>query len=79
MRNYTLRNNFHGTEAVVRCDGMSHIYGECTIRLSESQSKRVRRKLCGLSGCTCDCQDCGIRGPQRTDDGKRLVVLEAWM
>ena len=79
MTTYTLRNEFHRTEARVRCDGVSHIAGEATIRLTERQSKRARRALCGIAGCTCANQDCGIRGPQRTADGKRLVVLESWM
>ena len=79
MRTYILRNDFHNSEAAVRCEGVSHIYGEATIRLSASQSKRARRRLCGISECTCAIQECGIRGPQHTDDGKRLVVLEHWM
>jgi hypothetical protein len=79
MRIYTLRNDFHNSEVRVRCEGLSHIHGECEIKLSERQSSRARRELCGITGCTCATQDCGIRGRQTTDDGKRLIVLEPWM
>ena len=79
MRLYTLSNDFHNTECRVRCEGVSHIHGEATIRLTPTQSKRAARALCGHNGCTCADQDCGVRGPQSTDDGKRLVILEPWM
>jgi hypothetical protein len=74
MRTYTLRNDFHNTECRVRCEGLSHIYGEATIRLSDAQIRRARRALCGIADCKCATHACGIRGPQTTDDGKRLVV-----
>lgn len=70
MRTYTIRNDFHNTEVRVRCEGLSHIYGECTIRPTIRQLQRIRRVLCGERDCTCG----GIRGLQRTDDGKRLIV-----
>ena len=79
MRLYTLTNDFHNTSTRVRCEGVSHVAGEATIRLTEAQSKRARRALCGDPDCRCADQDCGIRGPQQTADGQRLVVLEPWM
>ena len=79
MKTYTLRNDFHHTETRVRCEGLSHIHHTSEIRLTDSQSKRARRALCKVADCLCAKQDCGIRGPQRADDGKRLVVLESWM
>jgi hypothetical protein len=74
MRTYTLRNDCHNTETRVRCEGLSHIYGEATIRLTRSQMARARKVLCGIADCKCAQHECGIRGPQTTDDGKRLVV-----
>jgi len=77
MRRYTLRNDFHDTSCNVICDGLSHIHGECEIQLSKGQADRARRELCGQSDCTCS-GEIGTRGPQRTDDGKRLIVLPHW-
>jgi hypothetical protein len=74
MRTYTLRNDFHRTECRVRAEGLSHIYGECEIQLTEGQTRRARKALCGVADCTCAQHACGIRGPQTTDDGKRLIV-----
>ena len=70
MRTYTIRNDFHGSSVNVRCEGVSHYPGECTIYLSKSQIKRVNRALCGMSDCQCG----SIRGQQETNDGKRLIV-----
>lgn len=79
MRTYTLKNDFHNTEARVRCEGRALIYGAgypggiiqaCEIRLTKRQLQRVWRTLCGIADCPCG----GIRGPQRTDDGKQLIV-----
>ena len=74
MTTYTLRNEFHNTECNVRCEGLSHIHNVVEIQLTKSQTKRVRRALCGIDGCTCAEHECGIRGRQYTDEGKRIVV-----
>ena len=51
----TLRNDYHGTVArVATVDGG---------RLSQSQVNRIRRRLCGLGGCTCG-GNLSERGPQ---------------
>jgi len=70
MTMYTLRNDFHDSEVRIRCDGLSHIHNECEIRPTKRQLQRIRRVLCGISDCECG----SIRGPQRTDDGKLLIV-----
>lgn len=70
MRTYTIRNDFHNSEVRIRCEGVSHIHGECTIRPNRRQLQRIRRELCGIADCTCG----GMRGRQRTDDGKSLIV-----
>jgi len=74
---YTLKNDFHNTSVRIRCEGVGQFRGETTIRLTARQSKRASRALCGIPDCKCAMQDCGIRGPQRTDDHKRLIVEEA--
>jgi len=52
----TLRNDFHNSEARVRVAGLP-------ATLTRSQVVRVRRKLCGISGCTCG-GPLGERGKQ---------------
>ncbi len=73
MNSYTIRNDFHNTASTIRCEGLSHIWNEVEIKPSLSQIKKLRRELCGIEGCTCG-DDVGARGPQRTDDGKRIVI-----
>lgn len=41
----TIRNDFHNTEVSIRAN-----IGD---ELTESQIKRARNELCGISGCTC--------------------------
>ena len=57
----TIRNDFHRTKARVRASrGVAH--------LSRQIERRVRRQLCGISGCKCG----GIlseRGPQEVPIG----------
>ena len=65
-RHYTLRNDFHGTECRVRCEGLQHIYHTVVLTLSKSQAARAKRVLCGMHGCTCS-DECGTRGRQYTD------------
>ena len=72
MANVTLRNDFHNTSVVLRCETLSHMFGEVTIRPTVSQIRKSKKSLCGIAGCTCS-NDCGIRGPQN-HNGKRLVV-----
>lgn len=72
MSSVTLKNDFHNTSTVLRCETLSHMHGECTIRPTVSQIRRAKRSLCGIAGCTCS-DDCGCRGAQE-HNGKRLVV-----
>lgn len=72
MKLVTLTNDFHNTDVTLRCEVLSHIYGEATIYPSESQIKRAKRELCGIDGCTCS-DAAGCRGPQE-HNGKRLIV-----
>ena len=62
----TLRNNFHNSEVNVRI-------AEWGATLTESQAKRVRKELCGLSECTCG----AVRGPQGHTDGDDYFHIEA--
>lgn len=72
MQLVTITNDFHNSSVTLRCDVLSHIYGEATIRPSREQIKRAKRELCGIAGCECSGAD-GHRGPQR-HNGKRLVI-----
>lgn len=61
-----LTNNFHNTSARVRTqvfDRWDHV----VILLTDRQSHRVWKKLCGMNNCTCG----GVRGKQEFY-GKRL-------
>jgi hypothetical protein len=49
---YTIKNDFHNTQARTRGG-----------RLSVSQERRIKRKLCGSQSCTCGGL-IGERGPQ---------------
>jgi hypothetical protein len=59
----TLRSDFHGTNVDVRVPGLP-------ATLTASQTKRVKRELCGVTGCTCG----GVRGRQMANDGNLLDV-----
>jgi len=65
---YEISNNFHNTFA--RTLGG---------RLSERQEKRIKAKLCGISGCCCG-GEIGERGPQTCeisyDSDGRVIVTE---
>lgn len=63
MNTYTLVNDFHGTSVNVRCAGVQHIWNEVEITLSENQTKRAKKALCGIAGCTCS-NAAGMRGAQ---------------
>jgi len=69
---YTLRNDFHGTIATVRATPIrvrlanpatAIEAGETWIELSASQASRARKKLCGMSDCSCS-GVLGTRGRQ---------------
>lgn len=62
-----LRNDFHNTTATVYAPVTWHGY-HAEFQLTESQSLRVSRKLCGIAECACG----KIRGPQQVR-GKKLV------
>ena len=55
----TIRNDYHGTEARVRVPGLP-------ADLSRRQRNRVRRALCGITGCQCG-GELSERGPQGVD------------
>ena len=56
-------NDYHRTEARVRVPGLPHT-------LSDSQVRRVRRKLCGMAECTC--------GGVLDERGGQEVEVVAW-
>ncbi|HOQ98172.1 MAG TPA: hypothetical protein PLJ35_05075 [Anaerolineae bacterium] len=58
----TLRNDFHNSESTVVVPALPAV-------LTSSQTRKVRRELCGVSGCECG----GVRGPQ-SHNGHRLDV-----
>lgn len=66
----TLTNDFHNTKTTVRCEALSHFHSEVEILPTANQLKRIRKELCGTTGCTCG----GIRGIQRHSDGRRITV-----
>lgn len=64
---YTLKNDFHATEARVRPDPRGYIGAQAL--------RRAEMRLCGASDCRCG----GIRGPQdvrvdRTQDGGAILT-----
>jgi hypothetical protein len=69
----TLTNDFHNTEARVRCE-VSEYDGVLCIRLSATQTNRAWKKLCGIRECRCSDGPCGERGPQY-HNGKLLEVV----
>ena len=68
----SLTNDFHGTTVRLRCETLSHIYGEVTIYPTPRQIQRTKRTLCPCRDCTCS-GDAGNRGRQ-SHNGKRLIV-----
>ncbi len=50
-----LRNDYHNSECVVSPDYSGY--------LNSNQIRRVKKILCGTSGCTCS-DELGTRGPQ---------------
>jgi len=54
MKTILLKNNFHGSEARVRPDKDGYI--------SHRQVLAARKKLCGISSCTCMQSPAGERG-----------------
>lgn len=61
----TLRNDFHNSEANVHLG-----------KVSSSNAARIRRKLCGIEGCTCGQSALHTRGSQRQEDGRRVGIGE---
>ena len=59
----TISNDFHGTK--MRTQGG---------RKTKSRVSRIKRHLCGISGCKCS-DDIGSRGPQRQPDGSLLEIV----
>lgn len=58
----TISNDFHNTTTRTRLG-----------RKTESQMKSLKRRLCGVSGCTCS-DDIGSRGKQIQPDGRKLLI-----
>jgi len=71
--NVTLRNNFHNSEVKLQVRGERDDDGLLVIYPSAGQIKKSWRTLCGHKNCECG-DAAGARGPQRADDGSRLVV-----
>ena len=76
MKTITLRNDFHNTKARVRAELLEFKALEydpprkvVAAILTESQYKRAKRKLCGMSDCKCET----LRGPQE-HEGKILEI-----
>ena len=77
METYTLTNNFHNSSVRVRAQATQHIWSEIEITLTDSQKKRTKRVLCGVSGCACSGAD-GTRGRQTHDNGRYTSDLIIW-
>jgi hypothetical protein len=58
----TISNDFHNTTTRTRLG-----------RKSEKQMKALKRRLCGVAGCTCS-DAIGSRGPQPQTDGRKLLI-----
>lgn len=58
----TISNDFHNTTTRTRLG-----------RKSEKQMKALKRRLCGIAGCTCS-DDIGSRGKQNQPDGSLLLI-----
>jgi hypothetical protein len=68
MRYISIINDFHNTHATVRCAPIEHDeYFE--IVMTDSQMRRVSKKLCGMADCRCG----SIRGDQQFE-GKDLLI-----
>lgn len=68
-----LHNDFHNTRAIILVNEVLDHGLHCEVKLTTSQSDRVRRRLCGLRECLCG----GIRGRQDYN-GKSLYLNEDW-
>ncbi len=68
----TLRNDFHNTSYRVRT-AVEFDAGVAIITLTDGQTARARKVLCGMDDCTCAQHSCGIHGPQE-HDGRKLLV-----
>lgn len=64
MKTVTLTNDFHNTSARVRVSTKTSPGHGVIADLTVDQTKRVNRKLCGMSGCTCSGR-LGTRGKQQ--------------
>ena len=60
----TITNNFHGTSVNLKAN-----IGD---ELTESQVKRARKQLCGVSGCTC----WGMLGNRGKQDGFTVEQID---
>ena len=74
MTNYTLRNDFHRTECTIRSRETHPISDYVEIVLTDYQTRRLKRELCGMADCWCS-GDVGTRGRQFSDDGKPISVI----
>ena len=71
MITYTLSNDYHGTETVVRSDSRA---------LTATQVTAARRTLCGIDGCQCAEDAAGTRGgawrvEQANGEGTRFDLV----
>ena len=74
MTNYTLRNDFHRTECTIRSRETHPISDYVELVLTDYQTRRLKRELCGMADCCCS-GDVGTRGRQLSDDGKPIAVI----
>jgi hypothetical protein len=65
----TLKNDFHNTEVGVYAVEITSGTSGRTVGylLSAQQTRRVRKRLCGIAGCACG-DDLSLRGPQDFGD-----------
>lgn len=74
----TLTNDFHNSSVTLRAEAEPCSYLPETrliVHLTEFQTRKASKKLCGISGCRCSFNDAGTRGAQFADDGKIIYIV----
>lgn len=69
MAEYRLSNDFHNSETSIRV-----LIGD---RLTRDRVRRIKRRLCGVSGCTCG-DELGTRGRQPDNGNLVLINSGSW-
>lgn len=70
-RRVYFHNDFHNTSAFALLAAFPGRVAHGT--LSQSQVRRLRRKLCGVKSCTCYDSPAGTRGSQ-TEDARQALL-----